>query len=88
MEMVERDIFYYIEIFYNRRRLHSSLGYLCNSYHNCGYLVSSNDYAKLQNAVLCNSSLDGSKQVQTDINLDSSVDGIDAIQHCHMNNGA
>lgn len=25
---VERDIFYYIEIFYNRKRLHSSLGYM------------------------------------------------------------
>ena len=25
---VERDLFYYIEIFYNRKRLHSSLGYM------------------------------------------------------------
>lgn len=28
MEMVEKDIFYYVEIFYNRKRLHSILGYL------------------------------------------------------------
>lgn len=25
---VENDLFYYIEIFYNRKRLHSSLGYM------------------------------------------------------------
>ena len=25
---VRRDLFYYIEIFYNRKRLHSSLGYM------------------------------------------------------------
>ena len=25
---VERDLFYYIEVFYNRKRLHSSLGYM------------------------------------------------------------
>ena len=25
---VERDLFYYIEAFYNRKRLHSSLGYM------------------------------------------------------------
>ena len=24
----QRDLFYYIEIFYNRKRLHSSLGYM------------------------------------------------------------
>ena len=28
LEEVERDLFYYIEIFYNRKRLHSSLGYM------------------------------------------------------------
>ena len=28
IEMVEKDIFYYVEIFYNRKRLHSNLGYL------------------------------------------------------------
>jgi transposase InsO family protein len=28
MEEVESDIFDYIEAFYNRRRLHSTLGYL------------------------------------------------------------
>ncbi len=28
IEEVERDLFYYIEIFYNRKRLHSSLGYM------------------------------------------------------------
>ena len=51
-------------------------------------VVSSNDYAMLQSAVLCNSSLEGSKEVQADINLDGSVDGIDAIQLCLMNNEA
>ena len=51
-------------------------------------VVSSNDYAMLQSAVLCNSSLEGSKEVQADINLDGLVDGIDAIQLCLMNNGA
>ena len=25
---VERDLFYYIEVFYNRKRLHSNLGYM------------------------------------------------------------
>ena len=25
---VRKDLFYYIEVFYNRKRLHSSLGYL------------------------------------------------------------
>ena len=25
---IERDLFYYIEVFYNRKRLHSSLGYM------------------------------------------------------------
>jgi transposase InsO family protein len=28
IEDVEKDLFYYIEIFYNRKRLHSSLGYM------------------------------------------------------------
>ncbi|MBQ7223206.1 MAG: IS3 family transposase [Erysipelotrichaceae bacterium] len=28
IEEVEKDLFYYIEIFYNRKRLHSSLGYM------------------------------------------------------------
>ena len=28
IENVEKDLFYYIEIFYNRKRLHSSLGYM------------------------------------------------------------
>ena len=28
MEAVEKDLFYYIEIFYNRKRLHSTLGYM------------------------------------------------------------
>jgi transposase InsO family protein len=28
IDEVERDLFYYIEIFYNRKRLHSSLGYM------------------------------------------------------------
>jgi len=28
---VENDLFYYIEIFYNRKRLHSSLGYIYES---------------------------------------------------------
>jgi len=28
IEDVERDLFYYIEIFYNRKRLHSTLGYM------------------------------------------------------------
>ncbi|MBQ1892002.1 MAG: IS3 family transposase [Firmicutes bacterium] len=25
---MEKDLFYYIEVFYNRKRLHSSLGYM------------------------------------------------------------
>ncbi len=28
IEEVKQDVFYYIELFYNRKRLHSSLGYL------------------------------------------------------------
>ncbi len=28
IEEIEKDLFYYIEIFYNRKRLHSSLGYM------------------------------------------------------------
>jgi transposase InsO family protein len=28
MEEVERDMFEYIELFYNRKRIHSTLGYL------------------------------------------------------------
>ena len=28
MEAVEKHLLYYIEIFYNRKRLHSSLGYM------------------------------------------------------------
>ena len=28
IEDVEKDLFYYIEIFYNRKRLHSSLWYM------------------------------------------------------------
>ncbi len=28
MEAVEDEVFYYIEIFYNRKRLHSTLGYM------------------------------------------------------------
>lgn len=28
MEKVEDDLFYYIEVFYNRKRLHSKLGYM------------------------------------------------------------
>ncbi|MBQ1367687.1 MAG: IS3 family transposase [Firmicutes bacterium] len=28
MDDVRKDLFYYIEIFYNRKRLHSSLGYM------------------------------------------------------------
>jgi len=28
MEKVERDLFKYIELFYNRKRLHATLGYL------------------------------------------------------------
>ena len=28
MEAVEKDLYYYIEIFYNRKRLHSTLGYM------------------------------------------------------------
>ena len=28
IEDVRRDLFYYIEIFYNKKRLHSSLGYM------------------------------------------------------------
>ena len=28
IDEVKRDLFYYIEIFYNRKRLHSSLGYM------------------------------------------------------------
>ena len=28
MEAVEKHLFYYIEIFYNRKRLHSTLGYM------------------------------------------------------------
>ena len=27
MEAVKQDIFYYVEIFFNRKRLHSALGY-------------------------------------------------------------
>jgi len=28
MEEIERDLFEYIELFYNRKRLHATLGYL------------------------------------------------------------
>ena len=28
IEAVEKDLYYYIEIFYNRKRLHSTLGYM------------------------------------------------------------
>jgi transposase InsO family protein len=28
IDNVKNDLFYYIEIFYNRKRLHSSLGYM------------------------------------------------------------
>ena len=28
MEEAERDLFYYIEVFYDRKRLHGSLGYM------------------------------------------------------------
>ncbi|MFA6309786.1 MAG: IS3 family transposase [Clostridia bacterium] len=28
MEEIERDMFEYIELFYNRKRIHSTLGYL------------------------------------------------------------
>ena len=28
MEEIERDMFEYIELFYNRKRMHSTLGYM------------------------------------------------------------
>ncbi len=36
IEDVEKDLFYYIEIFYNRKRLHSGLGYMSGSIQNEG----------------------------------------------------